>query len=137
MPPYAAAFGERVAGLIRASVWLTTHRHAQLRAEAAGGLYRTDDPAWAMSLALQAGADRDPLLPRAATRIAGVLAQPAEVFADPEIRSLAAHHLGERPAPRPSRAEVLAALAAVPSTSPTVGEEQPTNRGVHHVQHSV
>jgi hypothetical protein len=83
-----------------------------MAAEAAGQPYRTDDPAWAGSTALVAGARDDPVLLRAHTRIASLLALPSEVFADPEIRNRVGPWFGSSPYPpdRPGRAALLDAL---------------------------
>ncbi len=125
-------YAERVAGWVESSVWLTRHRAAELRVQAAGEPYRTDDARWAMTLALRAGALHDPLLARASTLVGGMLADAAEVFANPEVRDRCSRYLGA-PA-TPSRAAVEGRLGVVRSTPPTspIGEE-PSTQGAHHV----
>jgi hypothetical protein len=85
-----------------------------MAAEAAGWAYRTEDPAWAGSTALTAGASADPVMLRGHTRIASLLALPAEVFADAEIRKRVGPWFGSSPYPpdHPGRAAVLGALDA-------------------------
>ena len=114
---YAALLRERVEPYLQATVAFGQHRVAEMAAEAAGQPYRTDDPAWAGSTALVAGAREDPMLLRAHTRIASLLALPAEVFADPEIRARVGPWFGSSPYPpdRPGRAALIDAITA-PST---------------------
>ena len=114
---YAALLRERVEPYIQATIGFGRHRVAEMAAEAAGLTYRTDDPAWAASTALVAGARHDPVLLRAYTRIASLLALPAEVFADPEVRALVGPWFGSSPYPpdRPGRAALIDAITA-PST---------------------
>ena len=109
---YAALLRERVEPYIQATLGFGRHRVAEMAAEAAGEPYRTDDPAWAASTALVTGARDDPVLLRAYTRIASLLALPAQVFADPEIRARVGPWLGSSPYPpdRPGRAALLEAL---------------------------
>ena len=109
---YAALLRERVEPYIQATLGFGRHRVAEMAAEAAGQPYRTDDPAWAASTALVTGARDDPVLLRAYTRIASLLALPAQVFADPEIRARVGPWLGSSPYPpdRPGRAALLEAL---------------------------
>ena len=128
----AAAQAERVDGLIAGTVWFARHRASELRAEAAGQSYRPDDPGWAMTVALRTGSAHDPVLARASSRLGGLLAGPADVFADPEVRTRATNYLGVAPT-GPNRADLLAALATGTRTSPTLGAEPPTIQGVHHV----
>jgi 2-polyprenyl-6-methoxyphenol hydroxylase-like FAD-dependent oxidoreductase len=111
---YAALLRERVVPYLQATIGFGRHRVAQMAAEAAGRAYRTEDPAWAGSTALAAGASADPVLLRAHTRIASLLALPAEVFADAEIRERVGPWFGSSPYPpdHPGRAAVLGALDA-------------------------
>ena len=114
---YAALLRERVQPYVEATLAFGRHRVAEMAAEAAGQPYRTDDPAWAASTALVTGARDDPVLLRAYTRIASLLALPAEVFADPAIRARVGPWFGSSPYPpdRPGRTALLDALTT-PST---------------------
>ena len=114
---YAALLQDRVEPYVQATIGFGRHRVAEMAAEAAGQPYRTDDPAWAGSTALVAGAPEDPVLLRAHTRIASLLALPAEVFADPEIRARVGPWFGSSPYPpdRPGRTALIDAITA-PST---------------------
>lgn len=109
---YAALLRERVLPYVQATIGFGRHRVAELAAEAAGQPYRTDDPAWAASTALVAGTRADPVLLRAYNSIASLLALPAEVFADPDVRARVGPFFGSSPYPpeRPGRADLLAAL---------------------------
>lgn len=131
---YRTGYAERVAGWVDSSVWLTRHRAAELRAQAAGESYQTEDARWAITAALRAGALQDPVLARASTLVGGMLADAAEVFANPEVRDHCSRYLGA-PA-NPSGAAVEAgphgAVRSTPPTSP-IGEEPCTTQGAHHV----
>jgi 2-polyprenyl-6-methoxyphenol hydroxylase-like FAD-dependent oxidoreductase len=118
---YAALLQERVEPYVQATIGFGRHRVAEMAAEAAGQPYRTDDPAWAGSTALVAGARTDQLLLRAHTRIASLLALPGEVFADPEIRAHVGPWFGSSPYPpdRPGRAALLDALTGSTTSSTT------------------
>lgn len=118
---YAALLRERVEPYVRATIGFGRHRVAEMAAEAAGQPYRTDDPAWAGSTALVAGASTDPLLLRAHATIASLLALPAEVFADPEIRAHVGPWFGSPPHPpdRPGRAALLDALTGTTTSRTT------------------
>jgi len=72
-----------VGPLYRATLAFDRHRLAEIDAEIAGRPYETDDRAWAVSKALYAGSGRDPEVLRASLRIAGLLATPSEVVAEP------------------------------------------------------
>jgi 2-polyprenyl-6-methoxyphenol hydroxylase-like FAD-dependent oxidoreductase len=76
-----------VAPLYRATVAFDRHRLAEIDADIAGRAYEPEDPGWAVATALSAGAGRDPEVLRAQLRIAGVLATPPEVAADPDLRA--------------------------------------------------
>ncbi len=120
---YAALLRERVEPYVQATIGFGRHRVAEMAAEVAGQPYRTDDPAWAGSTALVAGAQDDPVLLRAHTRIASLLALPAEVFADPAIRARVGPWFGSSPYPldRPGRSALLDALTT-PSTLPLTAQ---------------
>ena len=124
---YAALLRERVEPYLQATVGFGRHRVAEMAAEAAGRPYRTDDPAWAGSTALVAGARDDPVLLRAHTRIASLLALPTEVFADPEIRAHVGPWFGSSPYPtdRPGRTALLDALTT-PSTVSLTAQGAPS-----------
>lgn len=109
---YATLLRERVVPYVQATIGFGRHRVAEMAAEAAGQPYRTDDPAWAGSTALAAGALADPVLLRAHARIASLVALPADVFADPEVRRRVGPWFGSSPYPRgrPGRAALLEAL---------------------------
>lgn len=129
---YAAEYATAVSPWVDATIWFAGHRAAELRAEAAGLPYRTDDRGWPMTLALRAGAQHDAVLARASARIAALLASPAEVFADPEVRARTGRYLGTDP-DGPTRADPAAAGTAAPPTFPTLGKD-PSTKGVHHVR---
>jgi 2-polyprenyl-6-methoxyphenol hydroxylase-like FAD-dependent oxidoreductase len=114
---YAGLLKERVEPYVQATIGFGRHRVAEMAAEVAGQPYRTDDPAWAGSTALVAGAQDDPVLLRAHTRIASLLALPSEVFADPEIRARVGPWFRSSPYPpdRPGRTALIDALSD-PST---------------------
>lgn len=110
---HRARYAERVGDCVDATVWFAGHRGAELRAEASGESYRPDDPGWAMTVALRTGAQLDPVLARGSSRIGGLLAGPAEVFADAEVRDRVGHYLGgpAHPPGGPSRSDLLSAIA--------------------------
>lgn len=124
---YAELLGERVQPYVASTLAFGRHRVAEMTAQAAGRSYRTDDPAWAGSSALAAGARSDPLLLRAHSRIASLLATPAEVFADPELRARIGPWLGSPlcPPDQPGRTALLEAIEANSRTSNT-SNDSPT-----------
>jgi flavin-dependent dehydrogenase len=73
-----------VAPLYRATLAFDRHRLAEIDAEIAGRAYEPEDPAWAITTAMHAGAGRDPDVLRALLRIGGLLATPNEVVAEPD-----------------------------------------------------
>lgn len=123
---YAELFGERVLPYVAATMGFGRHRLAEMRAQAAGEVYRSDDPAWMGGSALAAGARADPVLLRAHSMIASLLATPAEVFADPEIRARVGPWFGSPlcPPDRPGRAALLDAISR---TSPPSQPDPSTN----------
>ncbi|MFT3832139.1 MAG: FAD-dependent monooxygenase [Micropruina sp.] len=130
---YQSGYAERVAGWVDSSLWLTRHRVAELRAQAAGEPYRADDARWAMTVALRVGALQDPVLARASTLVGGMLADAAAVFADPEVRNRCSRYLGAPATPSsPVGASQHGAVRPTPPTSP-IGEEPSTTQGAHHV----
>lgn len=58
------------------------------------------------------GASQDPVLARAYSRIAGLLAAPPEVLSDPDVQARLGRHIGgpRYPATHPTRADFLAAI---------------------------
>lgn len=131
---YRTGYAERVAGWVDSSVWLTRHRAAELRSQAAGEPYHADDVRWAMTVALRAGALQDPVLARASTLVGGMLADAAEVFANPEVRDRCGRYLGAPTTPSGAAVEAGPhdAVRSTPPTSP-IGEEPSTTQGAHHV----
>ncbi|GAA0347486.1 FAD-dependent oxidoreductase [Micropruina glycogenica] len=57
---YADRYAERVGGWVDATMWLARHRAGELLAECRGVDYRSDEPGWAMTVALRTGALHDP-----------------------------------------------------------------------------
>jgi len=105
---FAAETAATVAPYLDSTLSFDRHRLAEIEADAAGVPYEPEDPAWAMTRALGAGARTDPVVARALAAIASVQALPAEVLGDPAVLGHAAAFLG-RPhyAPGASRAENL------------------------------
>ena len=108
---FAAETAATVAPYLDSTLSFDRHRLAEIEADAAGVPYEPEDPAWAMTRALGAGARTDPVVARALAAIASAQALPAEVLGDPTVLGHAAAFLG-RPhyAPGASRAELLAAV---------------------------
>ena len=108
---FAAETAATVAPYLDSTLSFDRHRLAEIEADVAGVPYEPEDPAWAMTRALGAGARTDPVVARALAAIASVQALPAEVLGDPAVLGHAAAFLG-RPhyAPGASRAELLAAV---------------------------
>jgi 2-polyprenyl-6-methoxyphenol hydroxylase-like FAD-dependent oxidoreductase len=108
---FAAETAAVVAPYVDSTLSFDRHRLAEIEADIAGVPYQTADPTWAMTRALWAGAQEDPLLARAVTAIGAVLALPGELVADPVLRERVVGYVG-RPyyAPGPTRAELLAAV---------------------------
>jgi 2-polyprenyl-6-methoxyphenol hydroxylase-like FAD-dependent oxidoreductase len=101
--------------LYRATVAFDRHRLAELAGEIDGRPYESSDPTWLMAKALNAAAAIDPEALRMYCRLALLLEPAQEVFADQALagRVLALGAAAPRyPLPGPSRAEVLAAIAA-------------------------
>jgi hypothetical protein len=102
-----------VGALYRATLVFDRHRLAEIEGDITGQPYRTADPAWAITKAMEAAASRDPHVLRAHSSIAAFIATPEEVLAEPglldKVVSLGAdvpRHSG----PGPTRAELLAAI---------------------------
>lgn len=96
----------------RATLAFDRHRLAEIQSEVEGRPYETDDPAWAMTTALMAGATRDPVLARAQQRIAQMLDLPPQVVSDPDVfeRVIAASELPRYPLPGADRETLLATV---------------------------
>jgi 2-polyprenyl-6-methoxyphenol hydroxylase-like FAD-dependent oxidoreductase len=129
-------FADGVARRVTPWVELTTrfdrHRLAEMHADAAGVPYRPADPTWSMTTGLLAGARHDPMLARASSRIAGMLATPSEILSDPAVAQRVAAHsaTAHYPPDGPSRSELLAAAqrpsrTAAPSITPSTINQQP------------
>jgi 2-polyprenyl-6-methoxyphenol hydroxylase-like FAD-dependent oxidoreductase len=104
---------EAVVGpLYRMTLAFDRHRLAEIDSDINGRPYRTPDPRWAISKALDVAALRDPDVLRARQSIVSLLATPDEVFAEPNLLdtviSLGANG-PQYPNPGPGRAELLAA----------------------------
>ena len=110
---FAAETDARVGPYLEATLSFDRHRLAEMEAAAVGSVYRPDDPGWARTCALWAGARQDPVLARTLATIGSVLATPAEALADPVLVERLRPHLG-RPhlAPGPDRAELIATVRA-------------------------
>jgi len=125
---YTQLLLERAAPYVQATIGHSRHRVAQMAAETAGVAYRTDDPSWAASSALATGLRTDPVLLRAYQEIAGALALPREVFADPGLRQRLGPWFGSVPYPagHPGRAALISAIDGhVTSARPENGPPSP------------
>jgi 2-polyprenyl-6-methoxyphenol hydroxylase-like FAD-dependent oxidoreductase len=104
-----------VTPLYNATLAYDRHRLAEIDAEIAGRPYEPEDPGWAITTAMYAGASRDPEVLRDLLRISGLLATADEVLAQPGAleRIIAASHGQSRyPLPGADRATLLATIAA-------------------------
>lgn len=110
---FDAATERRVNPWVEATRRFDRHRLGELAADLAGTPYAAEDPTWSMTTALLAGAQSDPVLARASSRIAGMLAAPPEVFADPAVGPRVAPYVGgpRYPAGVATRADLLAAVS--------------------------
>ncbi|WP_141015692.1 NAD(P)/FAD-dependent oxidoreductase [Nocardioides sambongensis] len=120
---FAEATDLRVSPWVAATTRFDRHRLGELTADVAGAPYLTEDPTWAVTTALLAGAAEDALLARAAARIAGLLAAPPEALADPVVAARLGPYIGGRryPVAGPTRADLLAAVTGLPRGSGLVG----------------
>ena len=103
-----------VSPFYRATLEFDRHRLAEINGEITGQPYRPEDPAWDISKALYAASPRDPDVLRAYTAVAALVAMPGEVLAEPGLleKVIALGSTTPRyPAPGPSRAELLSAIA--------------------------
>lgn len=121
----ALAFADLTAHRVSPWVELTTrfdrHRLGEMDADIAGTPYHTTDATWPLTTSLLAGAGHDPVLARAACRIASMLSTPIDVFSAPEIarrvRVAGAHP--RYPSGGPSRADLVAAARGLSVDRPT------------------
>jgi flavin-dependent dehydrogenase len=110
---FAAASAAAVTPYVDSTLAFDRHRLAEMDAAIAGAAYEPEDPAWAVTRALGAGAREDPVLVRALSLIAGVQATPRELLADPALFARIRPYLGRSHyAPGAGRAELLAAVRA-------------------------
>lgn len=110
---FDAATEATVAPWHRMTVELDRHRLAEIDGDIAGHPYETDDPVWAIAKAIDIAKLHDPDVLRARSRIAGLLATPADVLAEPGLfdKVVAGAGSAQYPGPGPRRAELLAAIA--------------------------
>jgi 2-polyprenyl-6-methoxyphenol hydroxylase-like FAD-dependent oxidoreductase len=103
-----------VTPLYRMTVGFDRHRLAEIDGDITGQPYRTDDPAWAITKAMDAAKFRDPDVLRARMLIGSMLATPPEVLATPglldKVIALGAG-APQYATPGPTRSELLAAIA--------------------------
>jgi hypothetical protein len=88
------------------------HRVGQMDAQIAGYEYTTDDPAWAIGMALASGARTDPDLLRAHLSVVSVLARGADVARWPGIAEKVFAAKPVPPLPGPTRSELLELVGA-------------------------
>jgi 2-polyprenyl-6-methoxyphenol hydroxylase-like FAD-dependent oxidoreductase len=99
----------------RATLSFDRHRLAEIDALVAGETYDPGDPQWEVTKALAYAASQDPDVLRGMLRVAGVLALPDDVLADPALsEKVASLGAGWRDAEvlAPSRAELLELVGA-------------------------
>lgn len=100
--------------LYRLTLWFDRHRLAEIDADIAGVLYRTDDERWAMGKATFAASLADPEIARGYQSLASLLTTPGELLAEPGLPERIIRLGASAPAypiPGPSRRELLAAVA--------------------------
>jgi 2-polyprenyl-6-methoxyphenol hydroxylase-like FAD-dependent oxidoreductase len=105
---------QSVEPLYRATLAFDRHRLAEIDADIEGRPYETDDPGWAITVAMDEGAGADPDVARGFTTIASLQATPDEVLATPGLFEKVIAAGGSRPRyshPGPDRAGLLAAVA--------------------------
>jgi 2-polyprenyl-6-methoxyphenol hydroxylase-like FAD-dependent oxidoreductase len=96
-------------GLFRDTLSFDRHRLAEIDAQIAGETYETDDPSWAITKALEAGAMLDPEVLRGYVALASLIERADDVLARPGLfeRVVELADAGFEPMPGPSRAELL------------------------------
>lgn len=112
-----------VAPYFRATLAYDRHRLAEIDGDITGRPYRTADPAWAITKAMDAAVPRDPEVLRARTSIASLLAMPQEVLSRPGVldKVLAlGSNAPQYTLPGPGRAELLAAIGVKDSPAGAV-----------------
>ncbi|MBA2416880.1 MAG: FAD-dependent monooxygenase [Geodermatophilaceae bacterium] len=97
--------------LYRVTLDYDRHRLAEIDANRAGRVYRTDDPTWTSTKALAAAARRHPEALRGVMDISSLLATLPEVLARPGMTDRLDPAAESRPLPGPDRAGLLAAIA--------------------------
>lgn len=117
---YSDATATRVTPWVDATLRFDRHRLAEIDADIAGVPYATDDPTWAMTTALLAGASGDPVLARTSARVAGLLVTPRDALSDPDVGRRLGPWLGglRYPGDGPTREDLLHALAATTAATP-------------------
>ncbi|MDQ1519662.1 MAG: hypothetical protein QOI55_735, partial [Actinomycetota bacterium] len=106
---------EQVEPWYRSTLAFDRHRLGEIHAEIAGVPYEFDDPTWEITQALQYGSMQDPDVFRAFLKVAGLIAPPEEVLAEPGMFERIVAAGGEwRDAPvlGPSRDDLLKIVAA-------------------------
>jgi 2-polyprenyl-6-methoxyphenol hydroxylase-like FAD-dependent oxidoreductase len=116
---FAAATGELLEPWYRATLAVDRDRLAEIEADRAGVPHAAEDPPWAVTKALSAGAGRDPDVLRALLEIASMLTLPGDVLGRAGMidRVMAAGAgAPQYPLPGPDRRGLLATVgAAVPA----------------------
>lgn len=110
---FHAATAAAVTPWVTATTWFDRHRLAEIEADMEERPYVTDDVAWHGSTALRVGVSHDPVLARAASKLAGLIAAPPEVFVDPDIQRRLAPYRSQPgyPSEGPTRADLLRVTA--------------------------
>ena len=105
---------DTVEGLYRDTLSFDRHRLAEIDAQIAGETYETDDPTWAITKALESGSMLDADVLRGYVALASLLERADDVLARPGMfeRVVELAEAGFEPNPGPSRAELLAIIAA-------------------------
>jgi 2-polyprenyl-6-methoxyphenol hydroxylase-like FAD-dependent oxidoreductase len=140
---FAAATAAQVGPLVQMTIGFGQHRLGEMNAELDGAPYRTDDPTWSMTTALMKGARHDPVLVRAHSRIASLLATPPEVMTDPAVQTRLRPHFDapRYPADDCTRGDLLRAVRAaeartppqiLPPPTPTPAPTAPQPQGAQH-----
>lgn len=112
MEAFQAATAAAVTPWVTATTWFDRHRLAEIEADMEQKPYVTADAAWPGSTTLRVGTPHDPVLARASCKLAGLIAAPQQVFADPDIQRRLAPHLSwpSYPTDGPTRAALLHAI---------------------------
>ena len=107
---------DRVAPWHELTASFDRHRLGELNADIRAIPYSTEDTTWPVTTSLINGATHDPVLARASSQIAGMLATPTQVFSDPDVfgRVCAFSEAPRYPLDGPTRADLLAAIHGAP-----------------------